>query len=34
MVGKIKDYDKVRLLSELFNIRQDDLIENQYKELI
>ena len=32
--GKIKDYDKVRLLSELFNIRQDDLIEKQYKELI
>ena len=32
--GKINDYNKVRLLQELFDIKQDDLVENQYKELI
>ena len=31
---KIKDYDKVKLLQDLFDIKSDDLIEEQYKELI
>ena len=31
---KIKDYDKVQLLQELFDIKQDDLVEKQYKDLV